>query len=204
MIANCGFIAAAMPNDTPAIAGLLRRSVTPQISSAPIHKVVCPSTRANTVVGAAKVSSKLDVIRLAADQKAAAPAGQKAPVQAEQAAPEPFTYQADGRRDPFLNLLGTGPEPRPVGRKSDGLAGLALGEITVRGVMQSRDSLVAMIAGPDNKTYIVHQGDRLLDGQIKTITHDGLVVVQRVTDPLSTVKQREVQKLLRSLEDARE
>jgi Tfp pilus assembly protein PilP len=139
-----------------------------------------------------------------ADQKAAAPAGQKAPVQAEQAAPEPFTYQADGRRDPFLNLLGTGPEPRPVGRKSDGLAGLALGEITVRGVMQSRDSLVAMIAGPDNKTYIVHQGDRLLDGQIKTITHDGLVVVQRVTDPLSTVKQREVQKLLRSLEDARE
>jgi len=152
----------------------------------------------------AGLAAPLDAQHAPADQKAAAPAGQKAPVQAEQAAPEPFTYQADGRRDPFLNLLGTGPEPRPVGRKSDGLAGLALGEITVRGVMQSRDSLVAMIAGPDNKTYIVHQGDRLLDGQIKTITHDGLVVVQRVTDPLSTVKQREVQKLLRSLEDARE
>ena len=152
----------------------------------------------------ASLAAPLAAQHAPADQKAAAPAGQKAPVQAEQAAPEPFTYQADGRRDPFLNLLGTGPEPRPVGRKSDGLAGLALGEITVRGVMQSRDSLVAMIAGPDNKTYIVHQGDRLLDGQIKTITHDGLVVVQRVTDPLSTVKQREVQKLLRSLEDARE
>jgi Tfp pilus assembly protein PilP len=136
--------------------------------------------------------------------KAPAAAGQKAPLQAEQPAPEPFTYQADGRRDPFLNLLGTGPEPRPVGRRPDGLAGLALGEITVRGIMQSRDALVAMIAGPDNKTYIVHQGDRLLDCQIKTITHDGLVVLQRVTDPLSTVKQREVQKLLRSLEDARE
>jgi Tfp pilus assembly protein PilP len=134
----------------------------------------------------------------------AAPSGQKAPSQAEQPAPEPYTYQAAGRRDPFLNLLGTGTEPRPVGRKSDGLAGLTLAEITVRGIMQSRDALVAMIAGPDNKTYIVHQGDRLLDGQIKTITHDGLVVVQRVTDPLSTIKQREVQKLLRSLEDARE
>ena len=140
-----------------------------------------------------------------------APAGQKAPAATEKPAPtqaekppEPFTYQAAGRRDPFLNLLGTGPEPRPVGRRSDGLAGLALGEITVRGVMQSRDALVAMVAGPDNKTYIVHQGDRLLDGQIKTITHDGLVVLQRVTDPLSTIKQREVQKLLRSLEDARE
>ena len=152
----------------------------------------------------ASLAAPLAAQHAPADQKAAAPAGQKAPVQAEQAAPEPFTYQADGRRDPFLNLLGTGPEPRPVGRKSDGLAGLALGEITVRGIMQSRDALVAMVAGPDNKTYIVHQGDRLLDGQIKTITHDGLVVLQRVTDPLSTIKQREVQKLLRSLEDARE
>lgn len=136
--------------------------------------------------------------------KAPDQAGQKAPVGADQAAPEPFTYQPDGRRDPFLNLLGTAPEPRPAGRRADGLAGLALGEITVRGVMQSRDALVAMIAGPDNKTYIVHQGDRLRDGEIKTITQDGLVVVQRVTDPWSTVKQREVQKRLRSLEDARE
>jgi Tfp pilus assembly protein PilP len=138
-----------------------------------------------------------------AAQTAPAQGAPKAPVQAEQPAPEPYTYQPDGRRDPFLNLLGTGQEPRPVGRRPDGPAGLALGEITVRGIMQSRDALVAMIAGPDNKTYIVHQGDRLLDGQIKSITHDGLVVMQRVTDPLSNIKQREVQKLLRSLEDAR-
>ena len=131
-------------------------------------------------------------------------AAQSAPLAEKPAPPPPYAYQADGRRDPFLNLIGTGPEPRPVGRKSDGLAGLTLAEITVRGIMQSRDALVAMIAGPDNKTYIVHQGDRLFDGVIKTITNDGLVVVQRVTDPLSGVKQREIQKLLRSLEDAKE
>jgi Tfp pilus assembly protein PilP len=155
------------------------------------------------IVTTASVAAPLAAQNAPAGQKAPAPAEKPAPPQAEKP-PEPFTYQADGRRDPFLNLLGTGPEPRPVGRRSDGLAGLALGEITVRGIMQSRDALVAMVAGPDNKTYIVHQGDRLLDGQIKTITHDGLVVLQRVTDPLSTIKQREVQKLLRSLEDARE
>jgi Tfp pilus assembly protein PilP len=156
------------------------------------------------MVTTASLAAPLAAQNAPAGQKVAAPAGQPAPAQAEKPASEPFTYQADGRRDPFLNLLGTGPEPRPVGRRSDGLAGLALAEITVRGIMQSRDALVAMIAGPDNKTYIVHPGDRLLDGQIKTITHDGLVVLQRVTDPLSTIKQREVQKLLRSLEDARE
>jgi Tfp pilus assembly protein PilP len=155
------------------------------------------------IVTTASIAAPLAAQNAPAGQKAPAPAEKPAPPQAEKP-PEPFTYQADGRRDPFLNLLGTGPEPRPVGRRSDGLAGLALGELTVRGIMQSRDALVAMVAGPDNKTYIVHQGDRLLDGQIKTITHDGLVVLQRVTDPLSTIKQREVQKLLRSLEDARE
>ena len=126
------------------------------------------------------------------------------PASAEHKAPESYSYQADGRRDPFLNLLGTGDEPRHAARRGDGLAALALADISVRGIMQSRDALVAMVAGPDNKTFIVHQGDRLLDCTIKSINPDGLVVLQRVTDPLAVVKQREVHKLLRSLEDAKD
>ena len=43
-----------------------------------------------------------------------------------------------------------------------------------------------------------------LDGTIKTVTLQGLIVIQEVKDPLSLVKQREVRKLLRSLEDAKE
>ena len=81
---------------------------------------------------------------------------------------------------------------------------MTLAEISVRGILQSRGALVAMVQGPDNRTYIVHQGDKLLDGTIKTIMPTGLVVVQEVNDPLSLVKQREVRKLLRSLEDAKE
>jgi len=67
--------------------------------------------------------------------------------------------------------------------------------------MQSRSGLIAMVQGPDNKTYIVHQGDKLLDGSIKTITAQGLIIEQDVNDPLSVVKQREVRRLLRGLED---
>ena len=77
-------------------------------------------------------------------------------------------------------------------------------EITVRGVMQSQGALIAMIQGPDKKTYIVHQGDKLLDGTVKSVTAQGLVIVQEVNDPLSLIKTREVRKLLRSLEDAKE
>jgi Tfp pilus assembly protein PilP len=117
---------------------------------------------------------------------------------------ETYTYHPDGRRDPFLSLIGTGPDKSITSRRGDGPAGMTLGEISVRGIMQSRGALVAMIQGPDNKTYIVHQGEKLLDGTIKTITPQGLVVIQEVNDPLSLVKQREVRKLLRSLEDAKE
>jgi Tfp pilus assembly protein PilP len=117
---------------------------------------------------------------------------------------ESYTYRAEGRRDPFLSLVGAGTEPRLTSRRGEGPSGMTIGEISVRGIMQSRGALVAMIQGPDNKTYIVHQGDKLLDGTIKTITPQGLIVIQEVNDPLSLVKQREVRKLLRSLEDAKE
>jgi len=116
---------------------------------------------------------------------------------------EAYAYQPDGRRDPFLSLIGTGNESRSTSRRSEGPAGMTLAEISVRGVLQSRGTLVAMIQGPDNKTYIVHQGDKLLDGTIKSVTAQGLIVIQEVNDPLSLVKQREVRKLLRSLEDGK-
>ena len=119
-------------------------------------------------------------------------------------APATYTYLPDGRRDPFLSLVGTGTEPRSLSRKSEGPSTISVAEISVRGVMQSRGSLVAMIQGPDNKTYLVHPGDKLLDGTIKTVTLQGLIVIQEVKDPLSLVKQREVRKLLRSLEDAKQ
>ena len=138
-----------------------------------------------------------------------------APAKPAQAAPPPraaatppaqeaYTYRPEGRRDPFTNLLGAGSKGEITSRKGEGAAGLTVAELSVRGVMQSRGALVAMVEGPDKKTYIVHQGDKLLDGTIKSITPQGLVVVQEVNDPLSLIKQREVRKMLRSLEDAKE
>ena len=137
---------------------------------------------------------------------AAAQARPATPPAAKPAAPAPdlYTYQPDGRRDPFPSLVGTGSDAGATFKKGDGAAGLTVAEVSVRGVVQSRGALIAMIHGADNKTYIVHQGDKLADGTIKTITPQGLIVVQEVTDPLSLVKQREVRKLLRSLEGAKE
>jgi hypothetical protein len=58
-----------------------------------------------------------------------------------------------------------------------------------------------MVQAPNDRTYTVRDGDTLADGQIKSVTAEGLLILQDVNDPLSLVKQREVYRRLRSLED---
>ena len=118
--------------------------------------------------------------------------------------PENYAYQTGGRRDPFTSLIGSGPEPRAALQRGEGVAGMLVNELSVRGVMQSRGAYLAMVQGPDKKTYVVHAGDKLMDGIVKSVNAQGLVIVQNVNDPLSIEKQREVRKLLRSLEDAKQ
>ena len=117
-------------------------------------------------------------------------------------APEPYTYNPDGRRDPFVSLIARGIEA-PAGVKSTGLGGITTAELVVKGVLTSKGSYIALVAGPDGKTYTAHVNDRLVDGTIRSITPQGLVVVQEVNDPLSLIKQREVRKGLRTSEDGK-
>ena len=165
-----------------------------------VMAVVAGLTSAQAVL-AQKPAPQAEAPPAAGNQPAPA---QPPPAPAQASQPESYAYRPEGRRDPFLSLVGAGTETRSTSRKGEGPSGMTVSEISVRGVMQSRGAVVAMIQGPDNKTYLVHQGDKLLDGTIKTITPQGLVVIQEVNDPLSLVKQREIRKLLRSLEDAEE
>lgn len=117
---------------------------------------------------------------------------------------EAYNYKPDGRRDPFVSLFARGIDPTGQGRgPSTSINGLMVGEVSVRGIVQSRGRYVAMVQSPDGKTYIVHANDRFLDGVIKQITLQGLLVLQDVNDPLSLEKQREVRKNLRSAEEGK-
>jgi Tfp pilus assembly protein PilP len=138
------------------------------------------------------------------------PAGPGQPAAAPAQTPPPpatpsenYSYDPAGRRDPFMSLIGAGSEPRMGAERPEGPAGIAVAELSVRGVMKSGGTLIAIILGPDTRTYVVHSGDKLLDGVIKAVTAEGLVITQEVNDPLSLVKQREVVKRLRSQEDAK-
>jgi Tfp pilus assembly protein PilP len=119
--------------------------------------------------------------------------------------PKGYTYNPEGRRDPFVSLVrrgaaspGSAPATRPAG-----LAGLSASEVSLRGTVKGRDGFVAMLQGADKKTYLARPGDKLLDGTIRSITADTLIIVQSVNDPLSLEKEREVRKVLRQTEEAK-
>lgn len=139
---------------------------------------------------------------LVAQQGADATVTAAAPAAAPPRTGSGYTYDAAGRRDPFL-ALDHASDPRANNGKTNGLAGLMINEATVKGVVKSRGRMLAMVQAPDNKTYIVRASDRLLDGEVRAVTAEAVVFVQNVNDPLSPVRQREIRKPLRIVEEGK-
>jgi hypothetical protein len=151
----------------------------------------------------------------AAPQGAAQPAPQAAPAPATPTPAAPgqqgtgaagavppsvgaYTYRTEGRRDPFVSLVGRGNDTSPAGSRPAGVAGLLINEISIKGIVRDRSGFIAMVQGADNRAYVVRAGDRLMDGAVKAIVQDAVVFSQDVNDPLSLVKQKEIRKNLRS------
>lgn len=140
----------------------------------------------------------------ALDQKDQKPAAPGVPAPGAPAAPPAqsgagYSYDPAGRRDPFISLSGRGGEvTTAAGARPPGIAGLLVGEVTVKGVWKSpKVGFVALVQAPDSRTYIIQAGHKVFDGTVKTITQDAVVFSQDVNDPLSLVKQREVRKAIR-------
>jgi len=117
--------------------------------------------------------------------------------------PAVYSYNSEGRRDPFVSLLARGSDLPSAGERPAGLVGLSVNEVALRGVVFSGGVYVAVLEAPDNKTYIVRTDDRLYDGSIQEITADAIIFLQEVNDPLSLVTEREIRKGLRDAEEGR-
>ena len=144
----------------------------------------------------------------AAAQSTAAPANPTAAPAAPPATadvPAGYNYDPAGRRDPFVSLLRrTGDVQQvPGGARPAGLGGLTAGEVNLKGILRGRDGYLGILLGADSRSYIVRAGDRLLDGTVRTIAADSLVIVQQLNDPLAPQQQREVRKTLRHSEEAK-
>ena len=141
-----------------------------------------------------------------AQTPAAAPSPQAPASQAAGPLESPaYTYDPQGRRDPFISLSqrGSASQRQPGSVRAAGVSALETAEMVLKGTMESRTGYVALVEATDKKTYIVKAGDRLLDGTVRTITADTMVILQQVNDPLSLEKQREVRKMLRQTDEVK-
>ena len=83
--------------------------------------------------------------------------------------PANFEYAAEGRRDPFVSLVHRGADPQATGdqpvKRAEGVPGLMVSELTVRGIVQTRGAWVAMVARSSTaRSTRFAAGDKLADG----------------------------------------
>lgn len=127
--------------------------------------------------------------------------------------PGGYTYNPQGRRDPFVSLLRPVQAGGPKTRKP-GMEGFLIQEVALKGIVRTpgggmgvaaKPGFIALFAGPDpTKSYFATTGQRLYDGVITAVDSNSVTFLQEVTDPLSPVKTREVKKNLYASEEARQ
>jgi len=124
-----------------------------------------------------------------------------------------FTYNSQGRRDPFVSLQRPVAADRGPKTRKPGMEGFLIQEVALKGIVRTTGGgmgiaadpgFIATFLGADGKSYFVRSGQRLYDGVITAVDATSVTFRQDVTDPLSPVKSREVRKSLYASEEARQ
>ncbi len=135
------------------------------------------------------------------------------PLEAEMEPPGGYTYNAQGRRDPFVSLQRPVAADRGPKTRKPGMEGFLIQEVALKGIVKttgggtgiaSRAGYIAIFLGTDGKSYFVTTGQRLFDGVITAVDATSVSFRQEVTDPLSPVKTRDLKKSLYATEEARQ
>ena len=112
-------------------------------------------------------------------------------------------YDDGGRRDPFVSLIADRPPAvatatGAVEARAKGLAGIAVVDAAVKGIITSGAEWLAIIAGPNGSQYLAHANDRLHDGTVRRIDRDSVTFLAKVTDVTGKTISREVRKGIRA------
>lgn len=97
-----------------------------------------------------------------------------------------------GRRDPFLS---------PVVAQTAGGSGcstgkrcLAIDQISLKGIVQSQNGMIAVVVNALDKAYFLHENDPVFNGYVVKITGDSIVFKETVQDKFGKPFTREVTK----------
>ncbi|HLX08300.1 MAG TPA: hypothetical protein VKY89_10610 [Thermoanaerobaculia bacterium] len=108
-----------------------------------------------------------------------------------------FTYDPGNRRDPFKSLLIAPDRPEFRGPRPEGVPGLLIDEIDLKGIFRTARGYVAQVnASNQKKSFLLKEGDQLYDGDVVSIGKNEVVFKQIVQDPTALKPFREVVKSL--------
>lgn len=78
-----------------------------------------------------------------------------------------ISYDPEGRRDPFKNLMaGRDVKEKPG---SGGLTQLSINDMTLVGIVKTKGRMTAIVSGPQGFPHFVKAGDRFADGYVLDI-----------------------------------
>jgi Tfp pilus assembly protein PilP len=110
---------------------------------------------------------------------------------------EGYSYDPAGRRDPFVSLLARTQNKQAAEPRPEGVPGLLIDEISVKGIFRMQGRTFAQVQASDkDKSYLIQEGDHLYDGEVVSISQNEVVFKQVVNDPSVIKPFREVVKKL--------
>ena len=104
------------------------------------------------------------------------------------------TYDPEGRRDPFIPLIGVRTTEGPEESGLTGLRSLLIEEVKLVGIyIFDEETLATFQGGPENKGYSVREGDEFRNGKVIEISYPEkkVVVRQEIKDPRSLKKYQD-------------
>jgi Tfp pilus assembly protein PilP len=106
-----------------------------------------------------------------------------------------YSYDPAGRRDPFRSLM-VREQNRGGAERPPGIAGISIDDLVIHGIWKTKSGYVAQIRATDNKSYLIHAGDLLYDGEVIRVGPNEVSLRQNLNDPQSVKPFREVTKQL--------
>jgi len=114
--------------------------------------------------------------------------------------PGEFSYNPEGRRDPFWNLL-QGKSVKENREAIEGIAGLMIDELELEGIVSAKGVFKALLKGPDTRPYMVGIGDKVYDGEVVAMDRNSVSFKKSLTVALGGQKDRIIIKTLNPEEE---
>ncbi|MBS3818502.1 hypothetical protein KGY73_03245 [bacterium] len=109
-----------------------------------------------------------------------------------------YSYQSQGRRDPFRNLL-AGKEVKETD-KAQGIPQISIDEVVLIGIVKAKGRYTAIISSPQEFPYYIHEGDKFSNGFVLSIEKNKVIFRKTKERGIPLLKPKDIVKEI-SLEE---